>query len=171
MKKYTIALVCLICIQADARVGSIKEVDLPETQVIAVKTANGGPPAYAEAFGKLVGYYAQPTTSVKVVFPQRSVTINGASYAAVAVSSPPANLPVGVELLALPSCHFLSARYTGSYDGLGPSIEAIVNVAIGKKFKINQSCGVRIHHLNSPDNTPIDKLEHVLYVPVARAKT
>lgn len=169
MKKLAFTLCCLLCIQANAKVVSVKEVDLAETKIIGVKTANDSPPAYAEAFGKLVGYYAQPSASVKVVFPQQSVTINQASYAAVAISTPPAMLPMGVELLTLPKCHFLSARYVGNYDGIGPSIDAIVNEALGKKFKIDQACGVRIHHLNSPDNTPIDKLEHLLFVPVTRS--
>lgn len=169
MKNFVFALLGLACVQAIAKVGSAKEVDLPETKVIAVRTANGRPPAYAEAFGKLVGYYAQPSAGVKVVFPQRSVTINGESYAAVAVGAP-VTPPAGVQLLTLPACHFLSVHYTGNYDGIGPSIDTLVNEALGKKLVISQACGVRIHHLSSPDNTPIDKLEHVIYVPVTRPK-
>ncbi|TAK99310.1 MAG: AraC family transcriptional regulator [Aquabacterium sp.] len=157
------------CLAAQAKDVEPELVKQPETVVIAVRTANGTPAAYAEAFGKLVGYYAQPSANVKVVFPQRSITIKGTSYAAIAVAEKPAH-PSGVELITLPACRFLSRHYTGHYDGIEPAINQMVNQALATGWRIDQDCGVRIHHLNSPDNTPIDKLQHIIYVPVVGLK-
>ena len=169
MKKSLLLPLLLVSVHHSSFAGKVKEVDLPETTVIAVKTASGKPSAYAEAFGKLVGFYAQPSAGVKVLFPQQSVSINGANYAAVAVKVPPIT-SADVESLKLPACHFLSTRYVGNYDGIGPTVEELVNQALSKGKRIAGNCGVRIHHFNSPDNTPIEKLEHVIYVPVSSIK-
>lgn len=169
MKNSITIIATLVCTPAFAVTMQPEEVDLPETQVIAVKTSNGKPSAYAEAFGKLVGYYAQPSAGVKVVFPQRSITINGASYAAVGIGGP-LKPPQGIEVLTLPRCHFISMHYTGNYDGIGPAIDGLVSRALSQHRQINPACGIRIHHLNSPDNTPIDQLEHVLHVPAGLSK-
>lgn len=157
------------CLLAQAKDTESRLVEQPATVVIAVRTANGTPAAYAEAFGKLVGFYAQPSAHVKVIFPQRSLTIKGASYAAIAVAEKPEH-PAGVELINLPACRFLSRHYTGHYDGIEPAINQMVNQALATGWRIDQDCGIRIHHLNSPDNTPVDKLRHIIYVPVVRIK-
>lgn len=147
----------------------VSGLELPETQVIAVRTTSSHPAAYAEAFGKLVGYYAQPSAKVQVVFPQQSITLHTINYATVAVAGPV--MPTqGIERLTLPSCRFLSAHYIGGYDGIGMAIAGLVNQAIAQNRQIDARCGVRIHHLNSPDNTPIEKLAHLLYVPVTKPK-
>src|SRR5690349_5179133 len=138
MKNIAILVAGLTCTHAFAHVGPIEEVDLPETTVIAVKATSSNPSAYAEAFGKLVGYYAQPNAGVKVVFPQRSIIINGASYAAVAIGAP-VTPPPGIDLLTLPQCHFLSASYTGNYDGIRPAIDSVVNKGLGQRRQVNEA--------------------------------
>ena len=142
--------------------GPLKIVSLPETQVLAVAPSPG---AYAVAFGKLVGYYARPHPEFKVVFPQMSLSLGSENYAAIAFSGTSTG-DKDVKILTLPACNFVSETYIGNYPGIEPAIQALVKKAEAQHLTMRNDCGVRILHRNSPDDTPVDKLVHDLYVAV-----
>ena len=168
MKTFLASLLLLtsqLSIGAHAEESSI--VEMPATQVIAVAVVSGRPADYAVAFGKLVGYYAQPNRSFQVVFPQMSISLNERSYAAIGVTGAPRS-EAGIEVISLPACAFFKQAYVGNYLDISPAIESIVRSALAQGFAVNRACGIRILHLNSPDDTPVEKLSHELYVPVMR---
>ena len=145
------------------RAEPLKVVALPETQVLAVAPSPG---AYAVAFGKLVGYYARPHPEFKVVFPQMSLSLGSENYAAIAFFGT-ATGDKDVRVLTLPACNFVSETYIGNYPGIEPAILALVKKARTQHLTMRDDCGIRILHRNSPDDTPVDKLVHDIYVAVS----
>lgn len=141
----------------------LKVVALPETQVLAVAPSPG---AYAVAFGKLVGYYARPHPEFKVAFPQMSLSLGSKNYAAIAFSGTSTG-DKDVKILTLPACNFVSETYIGNYPGIEPAIQALAKKAKAQHLTMRDDCGVRILHRNSPDDTPVDKLVHDIYVAVS----
>ncbi len=142
-------------------------VKVPAFKVIAVAAKSSRPIDFAAAYGKLVGYYAQPGHSFHVVFPQISLSLNGRNYAAIRFSGTP-KVEGSVKVILLPTCTFLKQEYMGNYPGIAKAIDKMVKYAHSKGYTINSTCGIRVHELNSPDNTPVGKLLHEIYVPVIR---
>lgn len=153
------------CLSAHA--GQVELISLPETIVLAVAPDSNKPSDYAAAFGKLVGFYAQPNHTFKTVFPQMSLSLNGRSYSAIAITGTPQSAQ-GIEVLTLPSCEFAHKTYVGNYPGLAPTVRSIVSAAEQEGLTMNHGCGIRVLHANSPDDTPVEQLVHEIYVPVIK---
>lgn len=144
-----------------------KVVKVPAFKVIAVPAKSSRPADFAAAYGKLAGYYTRPGQSFHVVFPQISLSLNGQSYAAIRFSGT-AKTKGPVEVISLPACTCLKQSYIGNYPGISNIIDKMVKFALSKGYSINNSDGIRVYELNSPDNTPADKLSHVIYVPITK---
>ena len=158
---------CVGAYASFAQAAELQIVSVPETTIIAVAPASNQPADYAAAFGKLVGYYALPNRPSQPIFPQMSVSLKGKSYAAIAVSGRPES-EGPVEVLALPACQFVRDKYVGNYPGLVVKVQSLISAANQEGWAIAPQCGIRVHHLNSPDDTPVEKLVHEIYVPVAK---
>lgn len=154
-----------ILLASSAWAESLKVFALPETMVLAVAPSPDVPGAFAVAFGKLVGYYARPHSDFKIIFPQMSLTFGTKNYAAIAFSGV-ANGESDVEVLSLPACDFVSETYVGNYAGIGQAVQALIEKAKVQRLTVREGCGIRILHRNSPDDVPIDKLIHDIYVAV-----
>jgi effector-binding domain-containing protein len=159
------AALLLLCCGANA--AGLALVSLPETTVLAVAPSSNRPADYAAAFGKLVGFYALPDRTFKTVFPQMSLSLNERSYAAIAITGTPQTQP-GIEVLVLPPCQFARQTYVGNYPGLAPAVESMVAAAAREGLTVDRGCGIRILHANSPDDTPVEKLAHEIYVPLVK---
>ena len=170
MKLSTLALAVFIAASASlANAAELQIVSRPETTLIAVAPSSNQPSEYAAAFGKLVGYYALPDHTFQVVFPQMSISLEGKSYAAISVSGKPE--PDGpVLVLNLPACQFVQEKYVGNYPGLVAKVQSLVSAAVQEGWTVAPQCGIRILHLNSPDDTPVEKLAHDIYVPITKRK-
>lgn len=142
-------------------------VRLPATQALALTAVSAAPEDYAAAYGRFVGFYAQPARAASVIFPQMSAIFDGERFAAIGFRGDiePAQ---GVQVLRLPSCEFVYRTYVGNYPGIGPMIQALIAEAQQQGFAVSSRCGIRIRHLNSPDNTQADQLVHEVLVPVAK---
>jgi effector-binding domain-containing protein len=140
-------------------------VKVPAFKVIAVAAQSNQPVDFATAYGKLVGYYAQPGQPFQVVFPQITLSLNGQNYASIRFLGTVMSNGT-VKVIALPACMFLKMSYIGSYTGIPKIIGEMLQYAHAKGYAVNDTCGIRIYELNSPDNTPATKLSHVIYVPI-----
>jgi effector-binding domain-containing protein len=158
-------ILSLFCLQANA--ADLDLMPLPETTVLAVEAASNRPADYASAYGKLVGFYTRPNRTFKTIFPQMSLSLNGHSYAAIAITGT-AQAESGIAVLTLPSCQFAHQTYVGNYPGLAPVIESIIATASREGLAVNPGCAIRILHKNSPDDTPVEKLIHEIYVPLVK---
>ena len=115
-----LGLFALLFASIAARGADLELVQVPETTVLAVAPSTNNPPAYAAAFGKLVGFYAQPDRTFKPVFPQMSLSLNGRTYSAIAIVGAP-QTESGIEALVLPSCLFAHEGTSETSLAWGPS--------------------------------------------------
>jgi len=66
----------------------------------------------------------------------------------------------------LPLCKFIHVTHIGNYNFLEDEIPDLIDQALASGYKLNLICGIRIAHINSPDNTFDDKLQSEIYLPV-----
>lgn len=169
--KYFIGfLLALTLFQVQAQAKQPMIVKVPAFKVIAVAAKSSLPVAFAAAYGKLAGYYTQPGRPFRVVFPQISLSLNGRDYAAIRFTGA-ATTEGPVRVIALPACTFLRQSYIGNYTGIPHIIADMVKQAQSNGYSINSACGIRVYELNSPDDTPAEKLSHEIYVPITRTGT